>query len=66
MRATDLWALGMTAVAGGAVSLSAPSTTAWAPSASVPVLLAEDQAAVVLAKDASGFTQRYWIRCLPP
>ncbi|HXQ23900.1 MAG TPA: arylsulfotransferase family protein, partial [Candidatus Acidoferrales bacterium] len=55
----------MTAIAGGAVSLSAPFTTSGAPSASVPVSLTEDQAAVVLAQDATGFTQQYWIRCLP-
>ena len=62
---TNTLTLDMTAIAGGAVSLSAPSTTSWAPSASVPVSLAEDQAAVVLAQDATGFTQQYWIRCLP-
>jgi len=32
----------------------------------VPVSLTEDQAAVVFAQDATGFTQQYWIRCLPP
>ena len=62
---TNTLTLGMTAIAGGAVSLSAPVTTAWAPSASVPVSLTENQAAVVLAQDATGFTQQYWIRCLP-
>ena len=62
---TNTLTLGMTAIAGGAVSLSAPFTTSWAPSASVPVSLTEDQAAVVLAQDATGFTQQYWIRCLP-
>ncbi len=62
---TNALTLDMTAVAGGAVSLSAPFTTAWAPTASVPVSLTEDQAAVVLAQDATGFTQQYWIRCLP-
>jgi hypothetical protein len=62
---TNTLTLDMTAIAGGAVSLSAPFTTSWAPSASVPVPLTEDQAAVVLAQDATGFTQQYWIRCLP-
>jgi len=62
---TNTLTLGMTAIDGGAVSLSTPSTTTWAPAASVPVALAEDQAAVVLARDATGFTQQYWIRCLP-
>jgi Arylsulfotransferase (ASST) len=62
---TNTLTLGMTATAGGAVSLMAPITTAPAPSASVPVSLNEDQAAVVLAQDATGFTQQYWIRCLP-
>ena len=62
---TNTLTLDMTAIAGGAVSLSTPSTTSWAPSASVPVSLIEDQAAVVLAQDATGFTQQYWIRCLP-
>jgi hypothetical protein len=62
---TNTLTLDMTAIAGGAVSLSQPSTTTWAPSASVPVSLTENQAAVVLARDATGFTQQYWIRCLP-
>jgi hypothetical protein len=62
---TNTLTLGLTAIAGGAVSMSAPFTTSWAPSASVPVSLTEDQAAVVLAQDATGFTQQYWIRCLP-
>jgi len=57
--------LEMTAVAGGAVSLNRPSITTWSPSASTTVSLAEDQAAMVLARDADGFTQPYWIRCLP-
>lgn len=57
--------LDMAAVAGGAVSLSRPSLTSWAPSVSTTVSLSEDQAAVVLARDAAGFTQPYWIRCLP-
>jgi len=63
---TNTLTLDMTASAGGAVSMSAPITTAWAPSTSVPLSLSEDQAAVVLAQDATGFTQQYWIRCLPP
>jgi hypothetical protein len=62
---TNTLTLDMTAVAEGAVSLSQPSTTAWAPSASTTVSLTESQAAVVLARDATGFTQQYWIRCLP-
>ncbi len=62
---TNALTLDMTAIAGGAVSLSGPVTTSWAPSASVPVSLTENQAAVVLAQDATGFTQQYWIRCLP-
>jgi hypothetical protein len=62
---TNTLTLGMTAIAGGLVSLSQPSTTSWAPSASVQVSLTENQAAVVLAQDATGFTQQYWIRCLP-
>jgi hypothetical protein len=62
---TNTLTLGMAAIAGGLVSLSQPSTTLWAPSASVPVSLTENQAAVVLARDATGFTQQYWIRCLP-
>jgi hypothetical protein len=57
--------LDITAIAGGAVALSAPFTTPWAPSASVPVSLTENQAAVVLAQDATGSIQQYWIRCLP-
>ncbi len=63
---TNTLTLGMAAIARGAVSLSAPFTTSWAPSASVRVSLTENQAAVVLAQDATGFTQQYWIRCLPP
>lgn len=62
---TNTVTLDMTAIAGGAVALSAPVTTSWAPSASVPVSFSENQAAVVLAQDATGFTQQYWIRCLP-
>jgi hypothetical protein len=62
---TNTLTLGMTAIAGGAVSLLQPFATAWAPSVSVPVSLAEDQAAVVLARDATGATLQYWIRCLP-
>jgi Arylsulfotransferase (ASST) len=57
--------LDMAATAGGTVSLSAPFTTSPAPAASVPVSLTENQAAVVLARYASGFAQQYWIRCLP-
>jgi len=63
---TNTLTLGMTATPGGGVSLSAPVTTAWVSSASVPVSLIQNQAAVVLAQDATGFTQQYWIRCLPP
>ena len=62
---TNALTLDMTATAGGAVSLSGPVTTSWAPSASVRVSLTENQAAVVQAQNAAGFTQQYWIRCLP-
>ena len=62
---TNALTLSATAAAGGAVSLSVPFTTTWAPSASVTVALGEDQAAVVLARDAAGNAQPYWVRCLP-
>ena len=62
---TNTVTLEMSAVAGGTVALSAPANTPWAPSASISVSLTEDEAAVVLAQDATGFTQQYWIRCLP-
>jgi len=62
---TNALTLDITAITGGAVSLNAPVATAWTPSATVPVSLDENQAAVVLARDPTGFTQQYWIRCLP-
>lgn len=57
--------LAMTASVGGGVSLNQPSMTAWAPAVTVTVSLTENQAAVIFARDATGFTQQYWIRCLP-
>ena len=62
---TNALHLDMTAAAGGTVALNGPVSTAWAPSASATISLTEDQAAVVLARDTTGFTQQYWIRCLP-
>ena len=62
---TNALTLGMTAIEGGAVALAAPVSTSWAPSATLPVSLTENQAAVVLARDGTGFTRQYWIRCLP-
>jgi len=62
---TNQLTLDMTATAGGAVALSAPMATSWAPSASLSVSLVENQAVVVLARDAGGLVQQYWIRCLP-
>jgi hypothetical protein len=62
---TNSLTLDMSAMNGGTVALSAPTTTAPAPSASVPVSLAENQAAVVQAEGANGASEEYWIRCLP-
>src|SRR5262249_53726803 len=57
--------LDLAAIPGGAVSLSGPIVTGPAPSASVTVTLAEDQAAVIQATDGNGLTEDYWLRCLP-
>lgn len=56
----------MTAVPGGTVALTAPTTTSPAPSQSVTVALNPNQAAVVKATDAQGAGADYWVRCLPP
>jgi hypothetical protein len=63
--ATNPVTIDMSAVAGGSVQLIAPTTTAREPSQTVPVELAENQAAVVRAFDSAGAFADYWIRCLP-
>lgn len=62
---TNALTIAMTAKAGGSVRLVAPTTTQASASQTVPVQLAENQAAVVEAADADGATAEYWIRCLP-
>jgi hypothetical protein len=56
----------MTAVPGGTVALTAPTTTPPAASRTATVGLTPTQAAVVRATDAEGASADYWIRCLPP
>jgi len=62
---TNALALGLTAAPGASVALIAPFSTVAGSSRTVMVPLAEDQAAVVEATDASGTVERYWMRCLP-
>jgi hypothetical protein len=62
---TNTLTFDMAAVPGGSVRLVAPTTTSRSPSQSATVQVAENQAVVVEAVDATGGAARYWIRCLP-
>ena len=57
--------ISMTAVSGGTVQLTAPTSTQPSASQTDPVTLNENQAAVINATDANGNSAQYWIRCLP-
>jgi hypothetical protein len=53
------------AVPGGSVQLTAPTSTQPADSMTEPVQLVENQAVVIRGTDAQGRAAEYWIRCLP-
>ncbi|MBV8951508.1 MAG: aryl-sulfate sulfotransferase [Actinobacteria bacterium] len=62
---TNSVSLTMSAISGGTVQLTAPTSTQPTASQSDTVTLNENNAAVIDATDGQGNSAQYWIRCLP-